>query len=190
MSFVPKTVTTNCVGDRFKNSKKHITWVIELDNQEHTIDLSISVLTNRRRVFFNGDLRYQGFKPIGRAFEYTFSHRRHIILVRSTGNGSDVIVNNLSFNASYSKKLWDRIYGKIENPESKQEEEEDFKHLRSNSPRVQLDDDFLEIGDDVPQYPRLVMDDGKRNSEEVKQNDIELMSFVPKEDHTFDLLSS
>ena len=104
--FNPISVVIQGTGAVFNSSKKHFIWRFELDQEEHSAELECSFLTNKRRVTFDGNLIYKGFKSLLTSdFSYQFKHKNHILTVFNHRNDANLIVDSLSFDLVYGQKI-------------------------------------------------------------------------------------
>ena len=103
--FNPIQALIEGTGAIINSSKKHFTWRFELDAEEHSVELECSFLTNKRRVTFDGHLIHKGSKPLGRDFQYRFNHHKHILTVENHRTEANLLVDSLSFDEIYTKRI-------------------------------------------------------------------------------------
>ena len=61
-----------------------------LDKKEQTIDLYVSKLTGKRKVFLNGEMKFTGKKAGGVLFSYAFKIGTHTTIVLQKEKGYDL----------------------------------------------------------------------------------------------------
>jgi len=184
--FKPLNVFIDGIGATFKSSKKQFVWKFELDEENHQVELECSFLTNKRRVFFDKELKFKGYKPFGEAFSHRFFYNKHIITVENNGTDADIIIDNYSFNEIYGRKIWERMYGRAKPAPSasKQEEgsqlsklwKEELAQAKPARPisgnleapqhdllqvdsKKELEEDFLELGPEIQDSDFLELSD-------------------------------
>lgn len=118
--FNPINAVIEGTGALFNSSKKRFVWRFELDSEEHSVELECSFLTNKRRVTFDGSLIFKGMKPLlSSDFQYQFKHKSHIITVFNHRNDANLLIDSLSFDLLYSKKILNQVknFGNKEKPQ-------------------------------------------------------------------------
>ena len=108
--FNPIQALIEGTGALINSSKKRFTWRFELDSEEHSIELECSFITNKRRVSFDGSPVFKGSKPIGRDFQYRFQHNKHIITIENHRTDANLLVDSMSFDEIYTKRIWSRSF--------------------------------------------------------------------------------
>lgn len=104
--FNPISAVIEGTGALFNSSKKRFVWRFELDLEEHSVELECSFLTNKRRVTYDGNLIFKGIKPLwSNDFQYQFKQKAHIITVFNHRNDANLLIDSLSFDILYSKKI-------------------------------------------------------------------------------------
>jgi hypothetical protein len=79
MSFDPLRFAQADIGAMVASSKRRFFWEFELEGQTHNVLLEASMLTNKRKVVVDGEQRYNGFKALGGAFQYSFYVDGHTV---------------------------------------------------------------------------------------------------------------
>ena len=159
----------------------------------------------------NRNLEFSGYKKLGKHFQYRLFADRHILAIDNNGAEADLIVDNLSFNQVYGKKIWQQAYGPPKHdttqPEASPEPPrpifaEDLErpaHVSGNDSGVYLSpageagpalaEDFLELGDAAPRSESmdLLGDSAAKPSQDFDM----LFQDQPKpKDNSFDILFS
>ena len=70
MSFNPIRFNEENIGATIKGSKKKFQWTFEMDGRSNTIVLECSMITHKRKLSFNGEIKFHGFKKVGSRFTY------------------------------------------------------------------------------------------------------------------------
>ena len=108
--FNPIQALIEGTGAVINSSKKRFTWRFELDSQEHSVELECSFITNKRRISFDGSPVFKGSKPMGRDFQHRFQHNKHIITIENHRTDANLLVDSMSFDEIYTKRIWSRSF--------------------------------------------------------------------------------
>ena len=110
--FNPISAVIEGTGALFNSSKKRFVWRFELDLEEHSVELECSFLTNKRRVTYDGNLIFRGLKQLwSNDFQYQFKQKAHVITVFNHRNDANLLIDSLSFDIVYSKKILGNVKG-------------------------------------------------------------------------------
>lgn len=52
---------------------------------------------------------FTGFKTIGGVFQHRFYHNKHMVTIDNPNTDADLLVDNISFNDVYGKRIWNRM---------------------------------------------------------------------------------
>ena len=112
------------VGKRVKSSKKKFIFKFELDKQDYTLEIYLSKLSGKIRIFLNGDMRVNSRQTGAMNTRYPLKIRTRTLYVQHIGdNLFDLLVGRHSFHKSYEKS-WNEPKFSDEWSESKPEFEE------------------------------------------------------------------
>ena len=92
------------VGKRIKRSKKKHLWKLSLDDHEHSVELYVSKLSNRRKVLVDGDIRVSTKATSGILFAFPFRLGNHQFVVSQLETAWDLLVDNVPFQLIYANQ--------------------------------------------------------------------------------------
>lgn len=108
--FVPLDITVLNIGIIFKSSKRQFNWRFRLNGTETSVKFECSLLTNKRRVYLDGRLRFDGNKPFRKEFHCSLTYNGNRLDIQNTGHEADLSINSQSFNRVHYQGIWNRMY--------------------------------------------------------------------------------
>ena len=92
------------VGKRIKRSKKKHLWKLSIDDHEHSVELYVSKLTNKRKVLVDGDIRISTKATSGTLFVFPFRLGSHQFAVSQQETAWDLLIDNVPFQLIYANQ--------------------------------------------------------------------------------------
>ena len=92
------------VGKRIKRSKKKHLWKVSIDDHEHSVELYVSKLSNKRKVLVDGDIRTSTKATSGTQFTFPFRLSNHQFVVTQQEHTWDLMIDSVPFQMIYANQ--------------------------------------------------------------------------------------
>ena len=142
-TFKPIFYRCEDIGSIIKKSSKRFSWKILIDSEEISVELICVLGRNQRIIFINNTQVFSGTKPLFKDFNHTFNMKKHIFTIENNKKTADLIIDSISFNEVYNKKLPNWIF----------EQKEEKKPFSDEKPvlKTKLQEDFPQKKEFNPQ---------------------------------------
>lgn len=93
------------IGRTIKSTKKHFSWVFELDGSTYTVDLFASKISGKKTIRINGNFIFEGKKQ-GKVFHKSIDIGAHNIIIIEIGKSYDLRIDGISFQILQKQQLF------------------------------------------------------------------------------------
>jgi hypothetical protein len=104
LSIIGKDFKTENIGKMFSNSKKRFTWVVEINDVENNIVLTLSFVSRKYEIFVNGFSQKKGSEVMG-TFSHEFRLGECLFRLESSFSEPTLKVNGTLFQSLPKNKL-------------------------------------------------------------------------------------
>lgn len=123
------------VGKRIKASKKKLAWVISIDENQLNIELYLSKLSRKVKLFINKDLVYHGKLSKGNPMNFNQEYFGKQISLLQQGKVFDLRIDSISFEYVYLQSKTKEEFQYAFNPSPIDESTEEKPELKAEQPK-------------------------------------------------------